>query len=232
MTLRLLLLLCTFLLAMPASAGPIFHLIGGGGIAPEHPNGDGASDRMTLSNAWGIAGTGGGFINTRVTFRDGFVLPSAAGDTVTFSAADIDEVFFDHSQAILTASIAPVIQFTARGSDLTSASGTIVNEGTEIAMTNAGALGPPSFITSLIASRFAAGLGVVTGHWEINGSELSLNGSNAAGAPLVARLRVSSQAKGRFELTGFSTTTATVSEPTMLALLLPGLILVAARRFT
>ncbi len=109
----MILFLLSFMVAS-VSAGPIFHLMSpSNSIAPAHPSGGG---NMVWSNTWGITSTGAGFMDGRITFVDGFALPSVSGGSVIFNENDIAEFSFDHSQPTGLSGgpgILPVFGFTA-----------------------------------------------------------------------------------------------------------------------
>jgi len=210
---KFILLLGFIVFSMGAQAGPVFQTVGGGGIAPPHPNGDDSGDRMIVSNSWGISGTGGGFMNGRITFSDSLVLPGIGG-TLSFSASDITELFYDHTVAAGTLSIAPSILFTADQSQITSASGDIIYDGFEFALANV------EIVTNITTTWSVPLYGLVIGDWVVEDTGLRVGTSGL-------RLLPGSTTSGRWEL---DTTATTVPEPSTFFLLAPALGLIFSRR--
>ncbi len=200
-----------------ALGGPIFSLIGPGGNL--HPDGDGLVDRMVLSNRFGISGSGGGFMDGRLTLVDGFVLPTLPGGTTTIDASDIQEFSFRHVEPISTSSIYPYINILATAADIVSASGTIVFDSGGYRFTNASATGDLKIQTSITSSWFVPLYGGVTGDWRIDGSNVYVGDSGLG-------LIQSNLAKGGYKMTG----TSSVPEPSALFMLMSGLLMLGVRR--
>ncbi len=199
------------------SAGPIFHLMGPSSSASApHPVGPG---NMAGSNFWGTISTGGGFMNGRITFVDGYILPVNPGDIVQFDENDISEFFYDHSQAIpgISSGIWPasVFGFTALASDVVSASGEILLGSNGIYRFINGSVGLPTIITSIQDT-----LTGLTGNWEMQHGTMVLQGTGGQSG-IDRILTQGGTLPGSYILTGFTSTT--VPEPTTLALMGLGL---------
>lgn len=203
-----------------ALAGPIFSMVGSGGIAPLHPDGNDSNDRMVVSGSFGISATGGGFMDGRMTLVDGFVLPTVVGGTTTIQASDIEKLTFAHTQPAFNQGISPTFSFTATAADIVSASGTIVFDGSEYRFTPASSTGDLKIETSLFTSWSVPIYGYVSGNWIIDGDSVRVGNSGLA-------LNPGSQTDGGWELTG----TSTVPEPSAAILLLSGMTLLVRRKY-
>ena len=202
------------LLAFPVVAGPIFSMFGTGGIAPNHPDPDVADDggRMVVSGTWGIAATGGGFMDGQIIFNDGFMLPQNLGDTVTFDESDITSVHFEHVVAAFGGSIIPTLGFNATGSQITSASGTISFDAGGFIITPASLTGPLSLLTSVEFDPV-----------NLPGSFFGFSGLTMTTSTAL-NLVPNSQTSGEWRLTGFTQPT-NIPAPATHALVVLGLLL-------
>ncbi len=229
---------CTAILALSSlfvvtsvSAGPIFHLFAGNNGTPVHPNANDPTDFRAFSSLWGITTTGAGFMDGRITFVDGFVLPTTnTSQTVTFDETDIAEFSFSHSQSAFGSTpIFPVFSFTALASDIVSASGGIGHDGTDFFIfSNGGPSGMPT-ITTTIGATIGGVFGTpgLTGIWDMVGA----TSLNLVGTGSDTGRTVSLQGPGgRYELTGSTASSAPAPEPSSILLLSTGLAGLAVRR--
>jgi len=212
-------MLCMFG-AAPAGAMPVFEVIGVSPLTAEHPSGTGT---RAASGAWGIASTGGGFVDGRIVFSSAFELPMTSGASVPFTAADLAEVRMNHVESAFEGggAIAPIFSFTASGDQILSASGTVAHEGSQIRLINV------LIQTNIERTLFRNPGGVLVGQMKIDGIAPGMEVLTADGIAqpdgTSAVMIINSQFPGNWLLTE-------IPEPASAALALGGLALLIRRR--
>lgn len=193
---------------LSASAGPVFEIIGLGSLG------------YNASNFWGISATGAGRIDGRIVLRDGYVLPTSGG-TSTIAPADIVSLTYSHTDPDPgdTNFVTPIFSFSASTSEILSVAGFIAETG------GSHRIDPVSFdvLTSVGLSVFgnAGGGHVGTFHGNARLINTLIEIADTTQPDPIATIRMTqiSTQRGRWDLTGFVSTS--ISEPT-------GALLVAA----
>ncbi len=177
--------------AVPASAGPVFEIVGLG------------TNGYATSAFWGISATGGGRMDGKIVFNDGFSYNPLGG--TTFTAADIHSVNYSHSDPdpFDANTVLPTFVFSAGVGDILAASGTIGAAGN-------GIFGL-SIRTSVPFALFALPYGLIDGTAAIDGVRGGIDDADDAPITELFLVELSTQAS-QWQHTGFETVTA-VPEP-------------------
>ncbi|MDA0239016.1 MAG: VPLPA-CTERM sorting domain-containing protein [Proteobacteria bacterium] len=212
--------IAAFLFVTPVQAASTFSIIGVNPTALAHPTGIG---HRAASASWGISATGGGFLDGTLILNDAFALPTNPGDSAAFDVGDIASLSYRHGEAALPSSTLPIaggFLFNALPGQISSASGTVLNNGGGLFT-----LINPVIQTSIDATLFQLPRGLLSGEYILSGITAGLNVEQINNVPVpseLALLIVSGQYDGQWRIT--SQDISAVPVPAALPLFLSGLL--------